>query len=236
MRFLLGMAWVAASAIAMECRPDRLADRVEAARAHWEEGNSPTAERLLRDALKATRHCPPDVRSATAAAELAMRFGWKKEGLKLAQAAESAALQSHGPRSVHHAVTLETVAQALALNGKAVEGGPLIMEALEIVDENGGQQSVCRASLLNTLASLHSRLQDPEGAQRQLKRAWSILQERPAEPLRVVVLHNLGAVAMQLGQEQEARGYLNEAMQGAGRLAPSVRKEMENRSVIRTLR
>jgi hypothetical protein len=93
--------------------------------------------------------------------------GKQKEALRFARIVEESSRKRHGLRSLQHAVSLETLAQARAKNGKQVKAEPPLQEAISFMDEHGWRKSLFKARLLNLSATLHARLDDPEGAQRR---------------------------------------------------------------------
>lgn len=229
--------WMLACAACMgECVPDTLLADLDEARTLWELARDEEARKALRDASKSASPCLTNIRVGNTLADLSIRMGKTKDALKFARIVEGASSKEFGERSLQRAVSLETLAQALAVNRKEIEAEPLIRESISIVDEHGGQSSVFKARLLNLLATLHAKLDDPEGAQRQLERAWAIVGNSPDEPMRVVIMHNLGAAALRQGRKEEAQARMAEVQKELDRLPRSVQREIQSWSSVKSLR
>jgi tetratricopeptide (TPR) repeat protein len=209
---------------AADCEPRVAMDRLEQIRSQLEAGQEREARQGLKRLAKQQAGCASDIRAGNGLADMAIRLGLREEALRFAQTVTAASANEFGPRSIPHAVSLETLAQALALNHKEAEAEQHVRSAISICAEHGGQESLFQSSLWNVLGTLHARLDDPEGASRQFERAWAIVAKHPAQELYVVVLHNRAAIARRLGREDEAQARMAEVRQRLEGLPPSLRR------------
>lgn len=218
------------------CSEGAILKRIATIRIELDRGQERAARAGFQALRKSTERCAPQMKLHTALADLGLLLGRAKEAENLAEKAVRAARSDYGDHSVELAVALETQTQAWAAQGKWARGEPGVREAMRIVDAHGGERSYLKASLLNTLASLHSGLDDAEGARRQLERSREILDALPASPLQAVVMHNLAAISIRLGQKEEARQRVEEAARMSGSLPGPVRDRMERASAAWKLR
>lgn len=224
MRILVAVLWGLPWLCATPC--EAVLAEVDAVRELLEQGQEAEARTRYKRLAKSARPCATDLRCGNAVADLGIRLRFNKEALTFARAVAESSAREYGPRSIQHAVSLETLVQALAMSGKEPEAEPHLRTAMAIADEHGGQDSVFKAGLWNLLGTLHARLQDPEGAQRQFERAWALIRNRPREQLYAVVLHNLAANEMRLGRDAEAQARIAELKPALDRLPRSLQREL----------
>lgn len=206
------------------CERDAVLAQLDVIREQLEADRMKQARSELRKLAKRSKDCGEDVKAGNRMADLAIRMDEPKLALQLAQLVVKSSAREHGARSIEHAVSLETLAEALAMNRREVEAEPLVREAMSISEQHGGQQSIFHAGLWNLLGTLHARLNDPEGAQRQFERAWRLIEPRAGHDLRVVVLHNLAVIEKRLGREAEAQKHMDLVHRDLQQLAPSMQR------------
>jgi tetratricopeptide (TPR) repeat protein len=209
---------------AADCEARAAMDRLEQIRSQVEGGKEREARKEYRRLAKQQRGCASDIRAGNNLADMAIRLGLREEALRFAETVVESSARQFGPRSIPHAVSLETLAQALALSRREAEAERHIRTAISICEEQGGKESLFYSGLWNVLGTLHARLDDPEGALRQFERAWAIVERHPEQELYVVVLHNLAATSHRLGREDEARIRMAEVQQRLEELPPSLRR------------
>ena len=179
-------------------------------------GRLPDARLALHSLTELARSCGDsavevNIRAMIALAGVERMTGHAKDSLAWARRAADLSENSATPNAPLHADALLALAQAQAASGKFYEAEPVIQQAIEIWQREGGNHRAELATCINTLAVLYLGLADPDGARRQLRKALEYGRNSGADLVVATSLHSLATAAWQQGDGEQSLRYLDEA-------------------------
>ena len=138
--------------------------------------------------------------------------GNPKRGLKWADQAIAVAEQPFPSHELFQAEALENRAQLLSDLGRYYDAEPVLRKAIAIWERQPAPSHIQLASCYNTLSVLHLRLEDPEGARRQLAHAMDHAIQTGDDAPKAAVYHNLATAAWLEGDLTEGLEHIERAL------------------------
>jgi tetratricopeptide (TPR) repeat protein len=104
----------------------------------------------------------------------------------------------------HTARAMANLATVLASRRQPYEAEELLREAISVWQLKDPPDAVSIAAARNVLATLHQQLEDPDGALRELDKAWQSLPAAAPAALRAAISHNLAVIHCQQGRAADS--------------------------------
>ena len=140
-----------------------------------------------------------------------------EKGLEWANQAISLAEQPFPNHDLYLAEALENRAQMLSDMGRFYDAEEPVRSAIAIWERQPVIKHSELASCYNTLGVLHLRLQDPDGAKRQLSRALTHASLTTDEAPLAAVYHNIAIASWHQGDAAQGLGEVDQALEIAER-------------------
>lgn len=118
------------------------------------------------------------------------------------------------PRAhVHTARAMANLATVLGSRRQPYEAEELLREAISAWQLKSPPDEVSIAAARNVLATLHQQLEDPDGALRELGKAWQSLPAAAPPSLRATIAHNLAVIHCQQSRAADATRWFDLSLQ-----------------------
>ena len=181
--------------------PDQLYEQALAA---YDQGRFEDAERLHRRALAIhSERLPSNHRLITTALNNLGVLARMRGDLKQAEALLTDALSRQPGPTPDRAATLIALANVHSARHRPFQAETLVREAVAILEAAPASDPRALPAALNTLGTLHLELDDPQGAERQFRKALDLAGEAPPA-FRATLGSNLAAAIFAQGRTTES--------------------------------